>query len=487
MTQRIVRPPVVVVLGHVDHGKTTLLDSIRKTNQTEKEVGHITQTIGAWEVNVSLKGYANSKITFIDTPGHEAFSKLRLRGAQVADIAVLVVDAKDSVMPQTLEAISHIKNAQIPFVVAINKIDIPQVNIDKVKQDLARQGVRIEGMGGEIPVVAISAKKGTGVDDLLETILIISSEQKLTFEPTNAAYGVIIESKKDKQGVVATTIPKDGCLQIGDIMYVGDEPTKIKALINDQGHHLQKVYPSTPCLILGFKKLPEVGTTITANPQARIPTASAHSTTVADDALLKTLSTKEENKKLKIIIKTNTQGALDVIRDSLEGNTNLEIVLAAVGEINKSDIFLAKVTKAILIGFAVTPDKPIIKLAEEEKVVIKTYELIYELLEELTEVSSLLKEKTTKEKQLKGEAKILAQFIIEKERVAGIRVTKGKLSLNEPIELYRSDQLIGRSKIVSLKTRAKPIETVKKNEEAGMIFYPQLDFVTGDVVKSYTI
>src|SRR3989344_4467487 len=485
------RPPVIVILGHVDHGKTTLLDYIRKTNHATKEIGGITQSIGAYEVDVPIKGYATSKITFIDTPGHEAFSQLRARGAHVADIALLIIDAVDSMMPQTIEAIAHIQSAKIPMIVVINKVDLPGARIEKVKNDLVQHNVMIEGLGGDIPVAAISAQKGTGIEDLLETILIIAEEKKFTFSESNPVQGTIIESRKDRQGHGASVILSDGCLRIGDILYAGSEQVKVKSLISSEGTHLKKVYPSTPFLLFGFNQIPKVGIMITTtipkkelvNPDTIIETPYRD-----NNEYVKTLlNQKKENKKLRLILKTTTQGSLDAILNTVGKNETISVILATIGDITKSDIFLAKSTNAIIIGFSVRLEKNIVQLAEQEKVVIKTYDLIYKLLEELTEVSTLLNEKEKKLKQLKGEAKILAQFIIDKERVSGVKIIKGKLNINDTLEIYRNNNLIGKTKIASLKKRAHSVDEVKKNDEAGIIFYPQLDFLIGDMIKSYSI
>ncbi len=487
MKKFIPRSPVVVVLGHVDHGKTTLLDYIRKSNITEKEIGGITQVIGAYEVVIDTKEYDANKIAFIDTPGHEAFTKLRLRGADVADIAILVVDGVDSVMPQTIESIYHIKNAKIPFVVAVNKIDLPSVNIDRVKKDLAKHEVLVEGFGGDVPFVPISAKKGKGIKNLLETILFLASFQELKYSTQNSLKAYIIESKKDKSGIVVSAIIKDGMLRVGEVVYALTHKAKVKALINDKGKHLKEVCPSTPFLLLGFKELPEVGVELTKDEKQK-PTVSFSATT---DEPLKSDETlfqkKDEKKKLRIIIKTNNQGSLEAILSTLIKNENIETILASVGEIAKSDVFLAKISQAVIIGFSLAIDKNIVEFAEKEKVIIKSYNLIYKLLEELTEVSGLLEEKQKEEQSFKGEAKILATFIIEKEKVAGIKVIKGKINLDDQINLYRNNKLFGKAKIVSLKTRAKTVNEVKKNEEAGMIFYPQFDFNIGDMIKSYSI
>lgn len=480
------RPPVVVILGHVDHGKTTLLDYIRKTNSAAREVGGITQSIGAFEVELPVKEYASNKITFIDTPGHEAFTKLRSRGADVADCAILIVDAVDSVMPQTKESLSHIKSAGIPFIVAVNKIDLPGANVERVKQDLMKEGVMFEKLGGDIPIIEISAKTGMGVKELLEMILFIASLKELTASLDSEVEAYIIESKKDKRGVVASVIIKNGVLKVGDETYALEKRAKIKALINDRGQSLTQVIPSTPFELLGFKDLPEVGVLLTKKPIA----GSLVSKDTSEKSLeldVADLFQKEDKKTLRVIIKANSQGSLDAILGVIEKNERIETILAAVGEVSKSDIFLAKTTKAIVIGFATIVTKDAVDVAKREKVIIKTYSLIYQLLDELAEVSHLLQEKEVVEKLVKGEAQILATFIIEKEKIAGIKVIKGKINTGDEIELYRSDKKLGKAKVTSLKTRSRELTEIKKGMEGGMLFYPQLDFNIGDVVKSYSI
>lgn len=477
------RPPVVVVLGHVDHGKTTLLDYIRKTNKAAREVGGITQSIGAYEVDLKMADYSVSKITFIDTPGHEAFTKLRLRGADIADIAILIIDAVDSIMPQTKESIYHIKNANIPYIVAVNKVDLPGANIEKVKRDLLKEGVLVEGMGGDVPVMAISAKTGDGVKELLDAILFISSIKEFKYSASNKIKAYTIESRIDKSGPVVSVIIKDGCLKIGDEIYAGKQKAKVKALISDQGKNLKEVLPSTPFLLLGFKEVPDVGIYLS---NEEIVDEKEDVGNLPKKMDLNNFFAKEE-KKLKAIVKADSQGSLEALLASLEKNSNIEIVLSGVGDINKSDIYLARISKAIIVGFNVGADKNMKELADQEKVVVKSYKLIYELLEELEEVSELLLEKETKEKQVKGEAKILAQFVIEKEIIAGVKILKGKINLGDEVEIYRNDKFLTKTKIVSLKNRAKNITEAKKNEEAGMMFYPKFDFVSGDMIKSYSI
>src|SRR3989338_8108591 len=417
MVQKTVnRSPVIVVLGHVDHGKTTLLDYIRKTNKIDKEIGGITQSIGAFDIELPVKGYHGNKITFIDTPGHEAFTQLRARGAEVADLAVLIVDAVDSVMPQTKESLYHIKQANIPYIVAFNKIDLQGANVERVKKDLMKDGVLFEGMVGDVPFVAISAKKGTGVKELLEMILFIASLKDLKYLPENDLKAYIVESRVEKAGISTTVIVKDGLLKVGDTIYTGETEAKVKALFDDLGQSLSIVRPSSPCVILGFKNLPEVGTEITSKPRK------------AEQEVK-----KEEPKPIQ-----------------------------------KFDLG------------AFFADK-------KKKFIIKTYSLIYQLFEEREEVSGLIKEKELTKRQLKGEAKVLANFIIDKERIAGIQVTKGKLNVNDNIELWRNTKLFGKAKLVSLKTRARAIDEIKKDMEGGVVFYTELDFNIGDMVKSYSI
>ncbi len=481
------RPPIVAILGHVDHGKTTLLDYIRKSNITDREYGGITQKIGAYEITTEFKDYKTNKITFIDTPGHEAFTRLRARGADVSDIALLLIDGKDSVMPQTAESISHIKAAKIPFIVVINKIDLPETNPEKVKNDLLKYEVMTEGKGGEIPVALVSAKTGKGISELLETILFIASDLKLIYDEKNPPLAYIIETKKDRRGIIASAIIKDGVIKIADTLFVNDQKIKIKSLINDQGLNVSQVFPSSPFEILGFDDMPEVGGLITQqqiinNQQITIdnqPAIISKPLTLED-----ILKTPVIEKKLPAIIKADSQGSVEALKNSLKDNPNLDIVLLAVGEINKSDIFLAKATKSIIIGYTVRTSAEASDLAKQEKVIIKSYQIIYELLDELNEVANLIKEKEEKEKNLKGEARIVANFIIEREKIYGVSVIKGKVNLGDQLDCFRKNKLIGKTKLVSLKIRAKKVDEVKKGQEAGMIFGPPLDFVVGDVVKS---
>ncbi|MEI8347857.1 MAG: translation initiation factor IF-2, partial [Pseudomonadota bacterium] len=375
----MVRPPVITILGHVDHGKTSLLDFIRKSRLATKEHGGITQRIGAYEIVTGIKGYPTDKITFIDTPGHEAFSLLRARGANVADIAILIIDAKDSLKPQTVESIHHIKNAKIPFIIALNKMDLPEANPEKVKRDLLKYEVITDDKGGTVPTVGISAKTGKGVDDLLESLLLISSELKLGYSKENPAVAYIIETKKDKRGVVASTIIKEGCIKIGDVLYVDRKKMKVRSLISDLGAPLTQVEPSTPFEMLGFEEMPEVGAVITSvQPTAAelsqhvVPT-QFHVPGKIDIATF--FDVKVEEKKLSLVIKADAQGSLEAIISTLAKNKNIDIILSGVGDVYRSDIFLAKTTKAIVVGFSVGFDNEVRELAKQEKVIIKTYNI----------------------------------------------------------------------------------------------------------------
>jgi len=477
------RPPIVTILGHVDHGKTTLLDFIRKSSITTKEFGGITQKIGAYEVETNIKGYSTNKITFIDTPGHEAFSQMRSRGASVADIAILLIDGKDGIMPQTVESISHIKNAKIPFIVAINKIDLEDTDPEKIKNTLLKHDVQVEGKGGNVPIALISGKTGEGINDLLETILYIASDNKLSFDPNKTPQAYIIETKKDRRGIVLSMVIKQGMIKKGMILYGNGHKGKVRSLINDRGIQLEEVLPSTPFELLGFETMLEVGTMISTTSEIIDKKTEDSTSAAAAFSIDSILEVKKEEKKLSLVIKTDSQGSLEAIHAALIKNPNVEIILESVGEIHKSDVFLAKTSKAIIIGFNVKVDPETKMLSKQEKVVIKTYNIIYELLDELNEVADLLQEKEQQEKSLKGEAKILASFTIEGEKVFGVKMIKGKIAVGDELELHRNDNLIAKTKLVSLQVRAKKVQEVKKDQEAGMVFSPPLDIRVGDVVK----
>ncbi len=473
------RPPIVTILGHVDHGKTTLLDYIRNSRITNKEHGGITQRIGAYEVTTGIAGYDTEKITFIDTPGHEAFSQLRARGATIADVAILVIDAKDSLKPQTIESISHIKSANIPYIVAINKIDLPEAHPEKVKNDLLKHEVIVEEKGGSVPTVSISAKQGTGIQDLLESILLVSADRRLTYDPGAPVEAYVIETKKDKRGNVASIIIKNGTITVGDTLYCGQEKVKVKGLQNDLGKSIRRIIPSMPSEMIGFNNLPQVGTYITDS------THDGSSNTRTRSETIHAPRSEEVDKNiLYVIIKTDTQGSLEAIGQSLERNKHIHVILSGVGNVHCSDIFLAKSTKAIVVGFATDIDAEAEKTAKQEKVVIKTYDIIYRLLEELEEVSDLLREQAETIKNVKGEGKVLATFVIEGERVFGMKVVKGKINLGDTVRIVRTGQIVGETRLVSLKIRAKRVQEVKKDQECGIGCEPFIDIQENDIIRS---
>ncbi len=475
------RPPVVAILGHVDHGKTTLLDYIRKSTITKREHGGITQRIGGYEAKVPVKGYPVDTITFIDTPGHEVFSSLRARGATVADIALLLIDAKDGIKPQTVESIAHIKSSGIPYIVVLNKEDLPEASPDRVKIDLLKHEVMVEDKGGKVPALSLSAKTGRGVDELLETILLVASELNLMYDPKAPPQIYVIETKKDRRGVVASCIIKNGSIAVADTIFDGQTSIKVRSLWDDRGEQIRTALPSTPFELLGLTQLPEVGAMLTSSRVAKASPAQVDHTPAA--ITMEALLDMGDEKTLPIIIKADSQGSLEAIDAILRKNSGVKIVSTAVGPITKSDIFLAKTTKSIIIGFNTKEEPEANTIAKQEKVVIKTYNIIYELLDDVSEVASLIREKQEREKNLKGEAKVLATFIIAQEKVFGVRVTKGKAALGDTVEVYHEGKQTGTGKLTSLKLRAKTVPEVKKDQEAGMGFEPALDISVNDMVK----
>lgn len=486
------RPPIVAILGHVDHGKTSLLDYIRKSRIASKEHGGITQKIGAYAVDTGVKGYSTSKITFIDTPGHEAFTKLRSRGASAADVAILIIDAKDSVMPQTIESIAHIKASKVPFIVALNKSDLPESNAQKVERDLLKYGIQTENQGGRVPAIKISAKTGMGIKDLLEAILIIASERKISYDEKSPSKCVIIETSKNRSGIVASVILQDGTLKTSDTLYMEDgKSVKVRAIIDDMGKHLKDIVPSTPVQILGFAEMPEVGTMLSATPPSKdvnnskeIKLSGEVKPSVSQEEIMKAMMTpKSTERKLAIIVKADSQGSLEALTEVLNDNKKIELILANVGDIHRSDIFLAKATGAIIVGFSVSIDPETAQLAQQEKAVIKTYSIIYQILEELEEVTSLIAAKEAATKNLKAEGRILAVFDIKGEKAYGTSITKGKFTPGDEIQAFREGNNFGKTKIVSLKFKAKNISEAKKGEECGIMISPELDMRAGDIVK----
>ena len=469
------RPPVVAVLGHVDHGKTSLLDYIRKNHVAEKEFGGITQHIGAYQIE-----HEGRAITFIDTPGHEAFSAMRARGGQVSDIAVLVVAADDGVMPQTKESIAHIKAANIPFMVAINKIDLPGVNLEKVKKQLAEAGVLVEGYGGDVVTVPVSAKTGHGIDELLEMINLLADLHELKENKTAPFLGVVIEAKLDKlRGPVATVLVKEGILNVGNPIFSQTVGGKVKALIGSDGGHLKNATPSTPVEILGFSLVPKVGEAVKVVPGE---VAQKEEKPAKLDISEKIKIAKNET---RLIIKADVAGSLEAITTCLEslkkGDQQVKIYYAETGDVTEGDVLLAAATSSIIIGFNVSISSSVERLALEEKVLIRKYNLIYELLDELKEGLEALSERKLEEKTL-GEAEITDIFKISGGKIAGCHVISGRINRADKLIFKRQGKEVARSKIISMKHQESDINEATEGQEFGVMFEKDPSFTKGDTI-----
>ncbi|OGG02654.1 translation initiation factor IF-2 [Candidatus Gottesmanbacteria bacterium RBG_16_37_8] len=482
------RPPIVTILGHVDHGKTSILDYFRKTNLASKEHGGITQHTGAYQVDLpqSIKKkhpkYA-AKITFIDTPGHQAFAKMRSRGANVADIAILVVAANDGIKPQTIESIDHIKNAKITSLVCLNKIDLPNINLEVVKKQLNKAGIKLEEYGGDIPLVKVSAKTGEGMDNLLETIVFLADLYQIKSDIDSPFQGVVIESSLSKfKGITATIVVLSGKLVIGDVVTYENQDFKIRALNDWQGNPLYEVNPGDPAEILGWKNLPEVGSRLYKKEEIELTQKQYPDIEKIKEKPLSTAieSNQTDEKSIKLIIKADTQGTLEAIINGL--NIDVEIILKGVGPINESDILLAKTAKALVVGFNHTPSSQVLKLAQSEKVLIKTYNIIYELFDEIVEVCDAIKKGNLV--TILGEAKVAALFDIKGETIIGAKVVNGRIAKGDQIKIKRNNEDIGKNRIKSLKHLKEDITKAEKGEEIGIGLAQKAEILTGDSIIS---
>lgn len=479
-------PPVVTVLGHVDHGKTTLLDTIRNTDITSKEAGGITQRIGAYQINVPTKINTRDarKITFIDTPGHEAFAKMRSRGAQVADIAILVVAANDGVMPQTIESIDHIKSAKIPFIVAATKVDLPEANLDKLKKQLTKQGVKLEEYGGETPLIPVSAKLGKGIDKLLSMILLLAELQEIKGSSSDRFKGVIIEASLDKgKGPIATVIVKNGSLKKGDMVVTTDGvEAKVRAIRDEHATEVVEATPGTPVELLGLPKVPNVGSIVYKKNEEmmEIPPVQKIELKPPVGTLENPPPEQLDIKRLKIILKTDNIGSLEAIIESIKLKENVQIIASGSGNITESDVIMAKSSEAIIIGFNVKPPLQVLKLSQSEKVMIKTYTIIYEMLDEIDDVVKALQMGGLEE--VLGEARILATFDFKDEKVAGIKVISGRIARGDKVKILREGKEIGRAKIKSLRYQKEDITKAEQGKEAGAIISLKLDFLLNDSI-----
>ncbi|OGE10236.1 hypothetical protein A3A60_01800 [Candidatus Curtissbacteria bacterium RIFCSPLOWO2_01_FULL_42_26] len=467
-----IRAPIVTIMGHVDHGKTTLLDVIRKTNVVAREHGGITQHIGAYQIT-----HKSSLITFIDTPGHAAFEKMRSRGADVADIVVLVVAANDSVKPQTVEAIKHIKGTGKTIIIAITKIDLPNINIEKVKSDLKANDVLVEDYGGQIPVVEISAPQKKGVDDLLEIINLVwqmNPKPNLENEPLEA---IVIESYLDKnRGPTVSAVVKRGTLKVGQKISVDGEVITVKALVDDTGTNLKEAKPSKPTSILGFKKTLDVGSIIYDS----IKTQQTKTATTADHAQL-IARALEVKGKFNVIIKADVLGSLEAIQTNLP--EKIKVILSGVGEVQASDVAFAKIAKAPILAFNVKTAPAVLLLTEREHVLIRNYNVIYELVKDLEEISETF-QKAKQEAKIRGAAKIIATFTLDGKKIAGVRVTSGKLKIGDQVIVKNEQGAEISSKITSLKKYKKDVESAVAGQECGVGFDQDIDFREGFIIES---
>ena len=471
---KLTRPPIVAVMGHIDHGKTSLLDKIRSTNVWKKEAGGITQHIGAYQAKVTEKNGENKLITFIDTPGHAAFINMRACGAKATDMIILVISAVEGIMPQTKECIEHIKKTDIPFIVAMNKMDLENASPDKVKGQLVELGYTPEEYGGQLAVLPVSAKTGQGIEDLLEMILLNAEILELKADPAGCLEAVIIESRLDKaRGPVASLIINNGTLRIGDIIYCEDILCKVKAMIDCNGVSLKEAGPSTPIEVLGFEKVPPVSSLV-------ISTKSECLQKSKEQRVL--LESTEENPKLKVILKADVKGTLEALENSF--NEDVIVISSGIGAVSDNDVFLAEASKAQIFAFNVSTPKHITQIAENTKVRIYESRIIYEIIEDIQNQVLHLLEPTIDETVL-GEGLIKAEFKIDKVRISGVQCTKGEICKGDLIHLKRDDKIIKDTKVEGIHQAKNIIEKIKSGTDCGMTFKPYIDFKVNDVIIAY--
>ena len=493
------RPPIVTIMGHVDHGKTSLLDAIRHAKVTASEAGGITQHIGAY--TVSLNG---EKITFLDTPGHEAFTAMRARGAQVTDIVILVVAADDGIMPQTKEAINHCKAANVPMIVAINKIDRPGANIDRVKQELTEHGLVSEDWGGDTICVPVSAKTGENLESLLEMVLLTAEMQELTADPNRKAKGTVIEAKLDKgRGAVASLLIQNGTLNVGDSILVGSTYGRIRAMFDDRGKKIKSAGPSIPVEILGLSEVPAAGDRFivckdekTARNMAELrkQKIKADSHQASNRVSLEDLYSQIQEGKVKelaIVVKADVQGSVEAIRQSLEklstDDVKVRVIHGAVGAITETDVTLAAASNALVIGFNVRPDGNATVQAEKENIEIKTYRIIYDAIEDVKSAMIGMLEPEYKE-VVNGKAEVRMTYKISNVgTIAGCYVTDGKIVRNSEIRVIRDGIVIFESTLASLKRFKDDAKEVAKGYECGLSVEKFNDLKEGDVIESFTM
>jgi translation initiation factor IF-2 len=501
----VTRPPVVTIMGHVDHGKTSLLDAIRSTNVAEGEAGGITQHIGAYKVKISDPNSPafGREIVFLDTPGHEAFTRMRARGAKVTDIVVLVVAADDGVMPQTLEAIDHAKAAKVPLIVAVNKIDKPEAQPDRVKKQLADRGLLPEDWGGDTIYVDVSAKQRTNLNQVLDMICLVADMKELKATPERLASGTVLEAKLDRgRGPVATVLIDNGTLRSGENFVVGNIFGKVRAMFDDRGRPIEEAGPSTPVEILGLEGLPQAGDqfVVVAEREKAREIADYREAKAREAVLAKTARISleglaqqiknEGTKQLDIILKGDVQGSVEVINDLLTKLSNdqvrIKVLRHSVGAITESDVLLAAASNAIIIGFNVRPERKAQEMAEQEKVDIRLHSIIYELQDEMKKAMTGLLDPTIKETYL-GRADVKDTFRIPKVgTIAGCQVSDGVIKRDAEVRLLRDNVVVFTGKISSLKRFKDDASEVRNGMECGIGIHNYNDVKTGDVIEAFT-
>jgi len=491
------RPPVVTVMGHVDHGKTSLLDAIRSTRVAAGEAGGITQHIGASRVV-----HNERPIVFIDTPGHEAFTQMRARGAKVTDLVVLVVAADDGVMPQTIEAINHAQAARVPLAVAINKMDKAGANPDRVKQELAQHGVLVEGWGGEVPAVLVSATKKQGIDDLLEVILLVTEMQDLKAVRDGMARGTVLEARKERgRGVVASVLVQQGTLKQGDCFFAGSTYGRVRAMLDTNRKPARAARPSDAVEIMGLEDIPEAGDTFqVVENEARAREVASHrqakqreeqlasSRKVSLEGLMEKIKS-EEVKALNVVLKADVQGSVEVLRDTLAKLSTEKVAInvlhASAGAITANDILLASASQAVVIGFNVRPERSAKELAEREKVDVRLYSVIYHLMDELAKAMTGLLQPTYREEEL-GRAEVRETFRVSKVgTVAGCRVVEGVITRSAKARLLRDNVVVWEGSFASLKHFKDDASEIKSGSECGIGLDKFQDVKPGDVIEAY--
>ena len=490
------RAPVVAILGHVDHGKTTLLDAIRDSKVVADEAGGITQHIGAYQIE-----YESNPITFLDTPGHEAFTAMRARGAQVTDVAVLVVAADDGIMPQTVEAIDHVKAAEVPIVVAINKMDRPAADGEKVKRQLSEHDLLIEEWGGDVIAVPVSALKGEGVSDLLANILVAAEVRDLKANPNRMAQGVVVEARMDKsKGPVATVLVQTGTLKIGDSVVAGNVRGRVKAMLNDGGKRVRTASPSAPVEVLGLSGLPEAGDSLTAvadEKAAREMLEAMEREAELQKGRESGVSLEEihsriqagEVKALNLIVKTDVQGSVDAVRNALEGlnteETRVNLVHAASGSITESDVLLAAASQAIIVGFNSRPEPGALSVANQQGLDIRFYDVIYSLIDDIEKALQGLLEPASRD-LVEGSATVRATFGVgRRTTAAGIYVNNGTISRGGQVHVLRNGESIFVGPVASLKHFKDDVREINTGLEGGIVLVGFADYKEGDILESH--